>query len=63
MHTKYTHRVKASNTSTYVTGFDEVKEAVGLYIAKNDHGVVYEKIGGKDVVAWRFEPYYGLVKA
>lgn len=58
-----THRVKASNYSVYCTGFDEVKEAVAKCISKNDYGVVYEKIGGKDVLVWRFEPYYGLVKA
>lgn len=58
----YTHRIKASNYWVYVTGFDEVKEAVGKFMEKNDYGVVYENISGKDVLAWRFDSYYGLVK-
>ncbi len=57
------YRVKASTMSVYVDCFQEVKEAVGQFIGKNDYGVVYEKIGGKDVLMWRFEPYYGMVRA
>lgn len=59
----YEYRVKASTMSVYVECFQEVKEAVMEFIKKNDHGVVYEKIGGKDVIAWRFDPYYGMVRA
>lgn len=62
MSATYTHRVKAVGSSAYVTGFDEVKEAVAQFIEKNNCGEVYEVIGGKHVMVWKFEPYYGLVK-
>lgn len=62
MSKQYTHRVKAVGSSAYVTGFDEVKEAVSQFIAQNNHGEVYEVIDGKHVMVWKFEPYYGLVR-
>lgn len=58
----YLYRVKAVGSSHYCNSFDEVKEAVLKYIQKNNCGVVYEKINGVDVMVWRFEPSYGLVK-
>ncbi len=59
----YKYRVKAVGSSTYADAFDEMKEAVLSYINKNNCGVVYEKIDGVDRVVWRFEPFYGLVRA
>ena len=59
-----THRVHGANSSVMVVGFDEVKEQVRQYLEANDGGYVSErqKEGGWKV-AWRFEPFYGMVKA
>ena len=59
----YKYRIKAAGGSTYANSFDEVKEAVLMYIKRNNAGLVYEKIDGVDKIVWRYEPYYGLVKA
>jgi hypothetical protein len=60
----YQYRIKAVGQSVYCNGFDEVKEQVLKFINLNNCGVVYEKDkNGIDVMAWRFEPYCGMVKA
>ena len=58
----YNFRIKAVGSSHYAVSFDEVKEAVHLYIQKNNCGVVYEKIDGIDVLVWKFEPGVGMVR-
>ena len=55
----YTHRIKGPNYSVYVTGFDEVKEQAKVMMDKNHYGHVYEVIGGKHVLSWKFDPFYG----
>lgn len=58
----HNYRIKAVGSSHYANSFDEVKEAVLSYINKNNCGEVYEKINGVDVMVWKFEPFYGMVK-
>lgn len=61
---KYHYRIKAVGQSVYCNAFDEVKEQVLKFINLNNCGVVYEKDkDGIDRIAWRFEPYYGMVTA
>lgn len=60
----YQYRIKAVGQSVYCDGFDTVKEQVLEFIKRNNCGVVYEKDkGGIDRIVWRFEPYYGMVRA
>lgn len=60
----YLYRIKAVGQSVYCNSFDDVKEQVLKFINMNNCGVVYEKDkDGIDHIAWRFEPYYGMVKA
>ena len=59
-----THRVHGASSSVMVVGFDEVKEQASKYMESNQGGYVSErqKEGGWKV-AWRFDPFYGMVKA
>lgn len=60
----YQYRIKAVGRSVYCNGFDTLKEQVLEFIKQNNCGVVYEKDEkGIDRIAWRFEPFYGMVKA
>lgn len=60
----YQYRIKAVGRSVYCSGFDTLKEQVLEFIKQNNCGVVYEKDkDGIDRIAWRFEPFYGMVKA
>ncbi len=60
----YQYRIKAVGCSVYCNWFDTLKEQVLEFINQNNCGVVYEKDrDGIDRIAWRFEPYHGMVRA